>query len=206
VVAGAGWRALLEADAALARHEEALAVGRTLGGLAHELAAGELCADLVMTGEWERAAEVALEARAARTHARMFADLHRWAQTEALLRVGLDDPPPEPLPGARYRIPILRMGAVRATHRGGPAAALRDLQAAADLAARLAVPGEEWPVRREVARLAEACGRSDLARAERTRAAEVLQGLAVDLPATLNAGLDRMRLELTAERRGGSRP
>jgi len=70
-------------------------LGRDLGGLSREIAAGELCADYVALGQWDLAAEAALEAREARTSARMYADLTRPAQIAALLQAGYTDTPRE---------------------------------------------------------------------------------------------------------------
>ncbi len=184
---------------ALELHKEALELGRQLGGVSRELAAGEQCADLVELGDSAAAVDAALEARTARTRARMFTDLSRPAQTEALLRGGHTDEAPQSLPGDRYRIPILRTRSKMAMAAGDSGGAIQHLDAAAQIAARLGLPGEEWIIYRDLARAHQRVGSMRAARTQQARARDILGTLAQDLPSSSAEGLLRAQVDVLRE-------
>ena len=199
VVAGAAKRVMFDLPRALELHKQALHLGRQLGGLSRELAAGEQCADLVELGDSAAAVDAALEARTARTRARMFTDLSRPAQTEALLRGGHTDEAPQSLPGDRYRIPILRTRSKMAMAAGDSGGAIQHLDAAAQIAARLGLPGEEWIICRDLARAHQRVDSTSAARTQQARARDILGTLAQDLPSSGAEGLLRAQVDVLRE-------
>jgi hypothetical protein len=130
----------------------------------------------------------------------MYTDLTRRAQTEALLRGGHDDSPPEPLPDERYQISILRTHAIGSAMRGATEKAINHLEAAAEIASRLMLPGDEWVIRRDLGSLFVRCALTAAAHTEWTRALDVLRRLAEDLPPELADGLRRAQHELMRDR------
>lgn len=157
----ATWRRLLPALAQIG------AVRRTLGDLngAHqegaalplpgfppfqELVAGELCADAVAEGDWQRAAQHARDAPAHRLDDVLFAGLTRPDESEALRRFGERDLVAEDLAKLgervtgrpRFRLAFLRSFALLQAERGETEGAVAALEEARGFAASMQLLGK----------------------------------------------------------------
>ena len=93
LVLGAVWRASGDPARARELHLAAQAIGQSgeIPGFA-EMAAGELCSDCALRGDWPAAGEHARAALAARRYESLPLLIPlRWTETEALIRAGLAD-------------------------------------------------------------------------------------------------------------------
>ncbi len=81
-------------------------------------------------------------------------------------------------PYRRFRIPYLRSLAVLADWDGHGEQAIGHLREAAQIAADLGLPGEQWQIQAALARLYEAGGEHGQARTAFGEAARIIQGLA----------------------------
>jgi hypothetical protein len=154
------YRELFALDEARAAHAEALTLAEVLG---HpwliEVAAGELCADCLLAGDWAGAlvrARRAVALREVDPTIKLYASLTLRATTETLLRGDEADVERaradvrrcgERVDGKRrYRIPHLRALALIAQREAKVEEAEAYLREAASIAESLGLPGELWPL------------------------------------------------------------
>ena len=187
---GSVYQALQQWQEADRAFEETVAVAKAVD-LGHDLvpALSRLCLNSAVAGEWEAACRYALQAIAARK--RMEAALIAWDlsshyETEALLHAGEERQAREEVQrlgerlgsSRRFRIPYLRSLAVLAEWDGHGAQAIGYLREAAELAADLGLPEEQWQIQARLARVYEAEGEPAQARLAWEKAATIIQGLA----------------------------
>ena len=187
---GAVYRALFALPLALEAHQEAWQIGLKLRQpFIAEWTPSTLCADYAVMGDWAAAHTRALQAVEARAHNQAvtaFAGLTRHFETEALARGGSAETAEEDLgrfdsqtaEKPRYRIAFHRAVAALAEQRGDSAEAMGHLQAAAEGAEQMALPGETWAIQAALNGLYEAMGAAEQAREAAARAAEVVRALA----------------------------
>src|SRR5258708_21375255 len=148
-----------------------------------------LCMNCAEAEEWERAHRYALETIAVRESqdaALFIMDFLRQYETEALLRGGDKRFGREEVyrvgerlgPNRRFRIPYLRSLAVLAAWEGHSAQAIGHLREAAQIAADLGLPGEQWQIQAALASLYEGGDEPAQARTAFGEAATIIQGLA----------------------------
>jgi len=148
-----------------------------------------LCMHYALAGRWEEAYRYALKAISVRKSYGMpliGLDFYRPYETEALLRGGDECQARAEAQrlgeglgsNQRFRIPYLRSLAVLAMWQGQSEQAIGHLRAAAQAAADLGVPGEQWQIQAALGTLYEAGGQPVLARAAFGEAATIIQGLA----------------------------
>jgi DNA-binding SARP family transcriptional activator len=186
---GAAKRCLFDLPGAVEAHAEALEIALAspaplIRAMLGELAAGELCADRWLLGDWPGAAEAARLALARRRPEHYQFTLSRPYQTRALVRAG------EPERAAadvaelraairsdrRYRITYLRAAAALSTD--SPAAARAHLEKARALAAELDLPTELWQIDLELAEAARRSGDPAGAHDRLLGAEEIMRALA----------------------------
>jgi tetratricopeptide (TPR) repeat protein len=152
-------------------------------------ALSRLCLHSAVAGEWEDASRYALQAETLRKRtdaALIWLDFSSHSETEALLRAGEERQAREAVQrlgerlgsNRRFRIPYLRSVAVLAEWEGHGAHAITHLREAAELAANLSLPAEQWQIQARLAGVYEAEDESAQARSAWAKAAKIIQGLA----------------------------
>jgi tetratricopeptide (TPR) repeat protein len=152
-------------------------------------ALSRLCLHAAVAGEWEAACGYALQAIAERkrTDATLvWLDFSSQYETEALLHAGEERQAREEVQrlgerlgsNRRFRIPYLRSLALLADWQGHGAQAITHLREAAELAADLGLPEEQWQIQARLASLYEAAGETAQARLAWTKASTIILGLA----------------------------
>ncbi len=185
-VLGSVYQALQQWEEARSTLEEAVAVAE---GPLCVPALTRLCMHYALAGQWEQAYRYALKVISVRK--RFERVLIMWEfyphyETEALLRGGDERQAREAVqrhgerPGRnrRYRLPYLRSLAVLAQWEGHTEQAIDHLREAAQLAADLGLPAEQWQIQAALGRLYEAAGDPAQARTAFGEAATIIQGLA----------------------------
>jgi DNA-binding SARP family transcriptional activator len=190
---GSTYQALQQWDEARSTLEEAEAVAETLDRRSSRVhALTRLCMHYALAGEWEAAYRYALQAivlRKSSDAALIPLDFYRQYETEALLRgrnERLARAEVQRLgerlgPYRRYRLSYLRSLAVLAAWDGHREQAIGHLRDAAQLAADLGLPGEQWQIQAMLGTLYEAGGEQAQARTTLEKAATIIQGLAEDI-------------------------
>lgn len=150
-------------------------------------ALAEVCATHALAGNWREAHGVARQRLQARgDEALLSMGLTGWYETEALLRGGDGDLARAEVQqlgelvgnNKRYRLILLRSQAVLAQWDGEVAQAIDHLQAALNLAQEIGLPGEAWPILRELGGLNAEQGAVAPAREAYQQAARVIHELA----------------------------
>jgi tetratricopeptide (TPR) repeat protein len=152
-------------------------------------ALSQLCLHAAVAGEWEAACGYALQAEDLRKHsdtALVWLDFSSHAETEALLHAGEERQAREAVQrlgerlgsSRRFRIPHLRSLALLADYDGNVAQAITHLREAAELAADLGLPEEQWQIQARLARVYEAACEQVQARLAWANASTIIQGLA----------------------------
>ncbi len=189
-VLGSVYQALQQWEEARSTFEEveAMAEKLNLGPLRVPLLS-QLCMHYALAGEWEAAYRYAVKAIVLRksTDAALIAwDFYPHYETEALLRGGNERQAREAVhrlgeclgPYRRFRIPYLRSLAVLAAWEGHSEQAIGHLRQAAELAADLVLPGEQWQIQAALGSLYEAGGEPAQAHTAFGEAARIIGGLA----------------------------
>src|SRR6266699_2096825 len=173
---------------------EADAMAETLGlGRLQALSLSQLCMNYGVTGEWEAAYHYAVQAIAIRKRAERalnMLDFSRQYETEALLRAGderlareevrrlMEEPPGS---NRRFRIPSLRSSAILAAWEGERQRAIGHLREAAQLAAEIGLPGEQWQIQAALGSVYETAGEQAQAQTAFGEAVRIIQELAVGI-------------------------
>ena len=187
---GSTYQALQQWEEARNTLEEAEAMAERLGReLYHVPVLSQLCMHYAVSGQWEAAYRYASKAIA--LHKSYDAILIPWDfyshyETEALVRGGQESQARETVqrlgeglgPKRRYRIPYLRSLAALAAWEGHSEQAIGHLREAAQLAADLGLPGEQWQIQAALGTLYETASDSAQARTAFREAARIIQGLA----------------------------
>jgi len=187
---GSTYQALQQWEEARNTLEEAEAMAERLGReLYHVPVLSQLCMHYAVAGQWEAAYRYASKAIA--LHKSYDAILIPWDfyshyETEALVRGGQESQARETVqrlgeglgPKRRYRIPYLRSLAALAAWEGHSEQAIGHLREAAQLAADLGLPGEQWQIQAALVTLYETASDSAQARTAFREAARIIQGLA----------------------------
>ncbi len=158
-ILGVVFLALLRLDDASTAYREALEINQKLQARAYtELISAKLCAVYALQSEWSIARTWALQALETRgdalSKAVLIIELHRWWETEALLRGGDEKQAEEDVQrfgqnislNHRYRIPYLRSVAILEQWHQKPDQAITHLHEAATLAEEIGLPGELWQI------------------------------------------------------------
>ncbi len=158
-ILGVVFLALLRLNDASTAYREALEINQKLQARAYtELISAKLCAVYALQSEWSAARTWALQALQARgdalSKAVLIIELHRWWETEALLRGGDEEQAEEDVRrfgqniglNHRYRIPYLRSLAMLEQWHQKPDQAITYLNEAATLAEEIGLPGELWQI------------------------------------------------------------
>jgi hypothetical protein len=159
-----------------------------LGGLYVPILS-QLCMHSAAAGEWEAAYQFALKAIALRMRADaslIMLDFYRQYETEALLRKGDERQARTAVQrlgeslgtNQRFRLPYLRSLAVLAEWEGQSEQAISHLDEAAEIAADLGLPGEEWQIQARLAHVYKAEGEPVQAHSAWAKAAAIIQVLA----------------------------
>jgi tetratricopeptide (TPR) repeat protein len=187
---GSVYQALQQWQEAYRALEEAVASARAVDlGLDLVPALSRLCLHSAVAGEWEAACRYALEAIAERK--RMEAALIEWDfsshyETEALLHAGEERQAREAVQrlgerlgsNRRFRIPYLRSLALLADWQGHGEQAITHLREAAELAADLGLPQEQWQIQVALGRVYETAGEPAQACLAWPKASTIILGLA----------------------------
>jgi predicted ATPase/DNA-binding SARP family transcriptional activator len=171
---------LIEADAVA----EKLDLGRL-----QALSLSQLCMNYGVTGEWEAAYHCAVQAIAIRNRAERalnMLDFSRQYETEALLRAGDERQAREEVrrleerleSNRRFRIPSLRSLAILAVWEGEKERAIGHLREAAQLAAEIGLPAEQWQIQAALGSVYETAGEQAQAHTAFGEAARIIQELA----------------------------
>ncbi len=144
-----------------------------------------------VTGEWGQAHTYALQAIAIRKSKSadrplLLLDFYPPYEMEALLRAGDERQAREAVrrleerlgSNRRFRIPYLRSLAILAAWEGERERAIGHLREAAQLAAEIGLPGEQWQIQAALGSVYEAGGKSAQAHKAFREAARIIQGLA----------------------------
>jgi len=158
-ILGVVFLALLRLDDASTAYREALEINQKLQARAYtELISAKLCAVYALQSKWSAARTWALQALEARgdalSKAVLIIELHRWWETEALLRGGDEEQAEEDVRrfgqniglNHRYRIPYLRSLAMLEQWHQKPDQAITYLNEAGALAEEIGLPGELWQI------------------------------------------------------------
>jgi DNA-binding SARP family transcriptional activator/predicted ATPase len=148
-----------------------------------------LCMHYALAGQWEQAYSYAVQAIALRKSidAELIPlDFYRHYETEALLRGGDERQARAEVqrlgkrlgPYRRFRLPYLRSLALLAAWDGHSEQAIDQLREAAQLAADIGLPGEQWQIQAALGALYEAGDEPAQARTAFDEAVRVIQGLA----------------------------
>ncbi len=187
---GSTYQALQQWEEARNTLEEAEAMAERLGReLYHVPVLSQLCMHYAVAGQWEAAYRYASKAIA--LHKSYDAILIPWDfyspyETEALVRGGQESQARAAVhrlgeglgPKRRYRIPYLRSLAALAEWEGCSEQTIDYLREAAQLAADLELPGEQWQIQAALGTLYEIASDSAQARTAFREAARIIQGLA----------------------------
>jgi tetratricopeptide (TPR) repeat protein len=187
---GTIYLALQRGEEARAALEEAETVAKTLDlGPFRVPALTRLCMHYALAGQWKEAYRYALKAIALRKSydaPLIGLDFYRQYETEALLRGGDERQARAEVqrlgehlgPYLRFRIPYLRSRALLAAWEGQREQAIGHLRTAAQVAADLGLPGEQWQIQAALGTLYEVGGQPAQARTAFGEAATIIQGLA----------------------------
>jgi tetratricopeptide (TPR) repeat protein len=176
-----------EAEATL-QEAEALAEALDLRP-SHVPGLSQLCMSCAVAGRWEEAYRYALKAISipkSYDAPLILMDFYRQYETEALLRAGDERQARAEVqrlgeqlgPYLRFRLPYLRSRALLAAWEGEREQAIDHLCAAAQVAADLGLPGEQWQIQAALGREYEAGEQPAQARTAFGEAATIIQGLA----------------------------
>src|SRR5258707_14107957 len=150
-------------------------MAETLGhGTSRVLALSRLCMNCALAGQWEQAYRYAVKAITLRKSidtALITLDFFRHYETEALLRGGDERQARAEVqrlgerlgPYRRFRISYLRSLAVLSAWEGHSEQAIGYLREAAQLAADLGLPAEQWQIQAALGPLYEATGEPEQA-------------------------------------------
>jgi len=149
----------------------------------------QLCMHYALAGQWEAAYSYAVQAISLRKSidAELIPlDFYRQYETEALLRGGDEKQARAEVqrlgerlgPNRRFRIPYLRSLAVLAAWEGHSKQAIDHLREAAQLAADIGLPGEQWQIQAALGALYEAGDEPAQARTAFGEVVRIIQGLA----------------------------
>jgi len=187
---GSVYQAVQQWQEAHRAFEETVAVAKG-GDVRHcrVSALSRLCMHSAVVGEWEVACRYALQAIAERKRteaALVWLDFSSHYETEALLHAGEERQAREAVQrlgerlgsNRRFRIPYLRSLALLDAWEGHGAQAITYLREAAELAAEIGLPEEQWQIQARLARLYEAAGEPGQARLAWAKASTIIQGLA----------------------------
>ncbi|HEX6552494.1 MAG TPA: hypothetical protein VF026_07015, partial [Ktedonobacteraceae bacterium] len=187
---GSTYQALQQWEEAQAPLEDAAALAETLD-LRHPRvpALSRLCMNCAVAGKWQAASHYALQAIAVRKSydaVLIGLDFSRAYETEALLRGGEERQARAEVQrlgehlgtNRRFRIPYLQSLAVLAAWEGQREQAIGHLREAAQLAADLGLPGEQWQIQAALGSLYETGGELAQAHTAFGEAARIILGLA----------------------------
>jgi tetratricopeptide (TPR) repeat protein len=185
------YHALQQWEEARSALEQADALAETLDlGRLQALSLSQLCMNYGVTGEWEAASHYAVRAIAIRKRAERalnMLDFSRQYETEALLRAGNEILAREEVQrlmeerlgsNRRFRIPSLRSLAIFAAWEGEKEQAIGHLREAAQLAAEIGLPAEQWQIQAELGSVYETRGEQGQAHSAFGEAARIIQELA----------------------------
>lgn len=150
------------------------------------------CANRALAGDWEEAAKAALQATALREELQarlVYFDFARHNETLALLWAGevkraradmehLAKRLRSERQDRRYQLVLLRMRAALAQFEDRPANARADLEQALRLSEEMNLPGEEWQLLAELARLCAMMGDMQAAESAQAKAESIVAALA----------------------------
>jgi DNA-binding SARP family transcriptional activator len=190
-ILGVVFLALLRLDDASTAYQEALEINQKLQARAYtELISAKLCAIYALQSEWNAARTWALQALEARgdalSKAVLIIELHRWWETEALLRGGDEEQAKEDVHrlgqniglNHRYRIPYLHSVAMLEQWHQKPDQAITYLNEAATLAEEIGLPGELWQIQAALGELYLSCRQIEQADKAFAGAAMIIHELA----------------------------
>jgi DNA-binding SARP family transcriptional activator len=184
------YHALQQWDEALAALQEAEAIAERVDHRRfRQTIQTRLCMHSALTGEWEAACHYAKKAivlRKSDEAALITADFYWHYETEALLHAGEERQAQEEVQrlgerlgsNRRFRIPYLRSLALLADWQGQSEQAITHLREAAELAAKIGLPEEQWQIQAALGRAYEARGQPAQARTPFGEAARIIQKLA----------------------------
>ena len=190
---GTIYLALQQGEESRGALEEAEAVANTLNlGPFRIPALTRLCMSAALAGRWEEAYSYALKAIALRKSydvPLIGLDFYRQYETEALLHAGDESQARAEMQclgeclgsNQRFRIPYLRSLAVLAAWEGQREQAIEHLCAAAQVAADLSLPAEQWQIQAVLGTLYEAGEQLAQARTAFGEAARIIQRLAEEI-------------------------
>jgi DNA-binding SARP family transcriptional activator len=152
-------------------------------------ALSRLCLHAAVAGEWEAACRYALQAEDLRKRTDavlVWLDFSSHYETEALLHAGEEQQAREAVQrlgerlgsSRRFRIPYLRSLALLAEWQGHGAQTITHLREAAELAAEIGLPEEQWQIQTRLAKVYETEGETAKARLAWAKASTIIQGLA----------------------------
>ena len=155
-------------------------------------ALSRLCLHAAVAGEWEAACGYALQAEDLRKRsdtALVWLDFSSHAETEAFLHAGEERQAREAVQrlrerlgsNRRFRIPYLRSLAILGEWDGHGAQAIAHLSEAAELAAAIGLPEEQWQIQARLATVYEAACEPTQARLSWAKASTIIQGLALGI-------------------------
>jgi tetratricopeptide (TPR) repeat protein len=187
---GRTYHAVQQWEEARSTLEEADAMAETLDlGRLRVPVLSQLCMNCAVAGQWGQAYTYAVQAMAVRESldkAMILQDFSRQYETEAFLRGGDERQAREAVhrlgerlgSNQRFRIPYLRSLAVLATWDGQREQAIGHLREAAELAADLGLPAEQWQIQAALATVYEEEGEPAQAHTAFGEAARIIWGLA----------------------------
>ena len=149
----------------------------------------QLCMNCAVAGQWEQAHMYAVQAMALREsleRAMILLDFSHQYETEALLRGGDERQARAEVQrlgerlgsSPRFRLPYLQSVVVLSAWEGQREQAIGQLREAAELAADLGLPGEQWQIQAALGTLYEAGSEPAQARTAFAEAARIIGGLA----------------------------
>ncbi len=178
-------------EAALKAHQKTLKYMDTLPNPGFRRAISpHLCADYAMLGDWDKAYEQARLAKDSKDFSWYYSGFRYWSVTEALLRGGDEKVAAADVTNLeaavaiypRYQIVVARCKAVLAEALEDSVAAIGHLEEALTKSQALQLPGEQWPILNELARLNQDRGDTDAAR----NATDLARSIVHELAATLD--------------------
>jgi len=190
IALGSVYHALQQWDEARTTLAEAVAVAEALDlRPLHVPVLSQLCMHYALAGRWEQAYSYAVQTIALRKSidAELIPlDFYRHYETEALLRGGDERQARAEVhrlgkclgPYRRFRLPYLRSLALLAAWDGHSEQAIDHLREAAQLAADIGLPGEQWQIQAALGALYEAGNEPAQARTAFDEAVRIIQGLA----------------------------
>lgn len=193
---GAAQRALFALEDACVTHLAGLEADEVMPSHPFsEMLHAELCADYALADDWEAAYTHARQALAVRNYSLLYLGLHRWYETEALLRGGdiglaradihrfgmMVEDPDHGNNNSRFRIPYLRSLAVLAEWDSDVGQAITHLQEAHHLTEELELPGEQWQILVKLGELYRANSDMKKMRQAFGEVAEIIQAFVANL-------------------------